>query len=904
MQGTDAAILQYAYRHGQGCWWIFTHCDAPRTSEELPVPTASSPTSPTTPAVQVKQYSGRHNAISNKCFYDKRREFVNSGKHTNHASLFLPQQAPLVSQAHLLSVVRKVERSERFKGKLQQKFVVKSPSSSNRGKTMTSLSLSRQKAEGKEQQYSVHTDCSNSETDQIIPIYKYKTNIYTLKPSESEKEQRGRKFKRPGAANCQNVNDVMDDDINRGGDVNRLVARERYATTKHSFSHIKEFLKTTLNICKQSLVQLAIILAVVINLIGSGLNMNLLKLVCLAGLAVVVCQECDNNSNGTFSLAISVLVYVILAVLRGFTAAITNISEVLGSYIQKVMGFDNKEVITRCVGVLQNTIMRGVTILPCYCTALETTTFAVNVFGGKHINAYIFPYANVYASWIDYFDTYTRNLESEYKIMIFCKLVYLYICASYLSWVSCEWATLSSVILYTLVYLSLKWINSVIRIHDKYQSCFLVGIALTYKASSQIRYILLHYRSNWRELRPLVTPWANCIKESIEPCIGQKQFMPSHAQVSHLPLSLLSPFLRLLCFGFCCSYYYYCYCCCYEYLLVKGSHKSSGYENKPEPEYNNDFECKTGQNLLSLFLLSSLPMLLTLVCGAGNLTHTRSPACLSLPLSFSLLMTVVCGAGNLTHTRSPACLPLQLSFSLLMTVVCGAGNLTHTTSPARLYILLSFSLLLTLVCGAGNLTHTISPACLYILLSFSLLLTIVCGAGNLTHTISPAYLLVTPFFPLSSDGHWMVIYATTAVVMLPLGITANRYSHITLLQEDIHGFRDVMLLAIGTLYMFSYRTVGMEIDGNCCPYLLSPTPPAPRTRYLGSSVARFTKPFESRPADTVRRELFKQLATQPGQSGWIAPTAILSATPRPLERATEACFAHTRGPKCRKRLQF
>ena len=97
----------------------------------------------------------------------------------------------------------------------------------------------------------------------------------------------------------------------------------------------------------------------------------------------------------------------------------------------------------------------------------------------------IFLFADVYASWIDYFDIYTRNLESEYRIMIFCKLVYLYICAFYLSWVSCEWATLSSDILYTLVYLSLKWINSVIRIHDKYQSCFLVGLALTCKASSK-----------------------------------------------------------------------------------------------------------------------------------------------------------------------------------------------------------------------------------------------------------------------------------------------------------------------------------------------------------------------------------------------------------------------------------
>ena len=184
-----------------------------------------------------------------------------------------------------------------------------------------------------------------------------------LKPSKSDKEQRGSKFKRPGAANCQNANDVMDDDINRGGDVNRLVARERYATTKHSFSPVKEFVKTTLNTCAQSLVQLAIILAVVINLIGSGLNMNLLKLVCIPRLAIMVCQECGNNSNGIFTLALSVFVYAIFAVLREFTATITNVDEVLRSYIQKAMVFDNKEVITRCGGILQNTIMRGMTIL-------------------------------------------------------------------------------------------------------------------------------------------------------------------------------------------------------------------------------------------------------------------------------------------------------------------------------------------------------------------------------------------------------------------------------------------------------------------------------------------------------------------------------------------------------------
>ena len=111
-------------------------------------------------------------------------------------------------------------------------------------KTMTSLSLSRQKAEGKEQQYSVHTDRRNSEADRIIPIYQYKTNMYSLNPSESRKEQREIKFKRPESADLQNIHDVMDDGINRGGGRVRLFARKRYASTKHSFSHVREGLNS------------------------------------------------------------------------------------------------------------------------------------------------------------------------------------------------------------------------------------------------------------------------------------------------------------------------------------------------------------------------------------------------------------------------------------------------------------------------------------------------------------------------------------------------------------------------------------------------------------------------------------------------------------------------------------
>ena len=250
----------------------------------------------------------------------------------------------------------------------------------------------------------------------------------------------------------------MNDCINRGKRreiVNRPIARKRYAASKHSSSHVKEGLNSTLTISKQFLVQLAIIFIMVINFIRSELNMNLLKLVRVVGLAVVVCQEC---------------------------------------------------VEARCAK-----------------TADVPETFPRYSFGGKRFNAYILPSTNVYASWMDYFDIYIRNLESEYRIMRFYKLIYLYICAFDLSWVSCEFATLSSEIvtlasdiLYTLVYLLLKWINSVIRIHDKYQSCFLVGLALTCKASSQIRCILLRFRMNWRELQTSGDPLGKWYKRKLQ----------------------------------------------------------------------------------------------------------------------------------------------------------------------------------------------------------------------------------------------------------------------------------------------------------------------------------------------------------------------------------------------------
>ena len=191
-------------------------------------------------------------------------------------------------------------------------------------------------------------------------------------------------------------------------------------------------------------------------------------------------------------------------------------------------------------------------------------------------------------------------------------------------------------------------------------------------------------------------------------------------------------------------------------------------------------------------------------------------------------------------------------------------------------------------------------------------MTIMFVEGNLTNIISPAcysLMLVTLLSSLSSDDHCMVIYLTLTCGMLPLGSTASRYPLITLLREGIHSCRDFIHLAIGILYMLSCRTVGVKTDGNFCPYLLSPTAPAPRTRCIGDSVARFARPFESKPADAVRREVYRQLANRPGPSmtsGWVAPTAKLQATPRPLERVTEESSSRAMPLrlKAKRRLQF
>ena len=146
----------------------------------------------------------------------ERREFVNSGKYSNRTSSFPTQQAPLVSHEHLQAVVRKVARGDRFKGKNQQHFIIKTHSH-NGQELMTSSSHSRQEAEGGNRRDSIYSTRREVVTDKSTSIYQFKSSMYSVKPSGDRKERKESQFEwRPLAPRPQQTHDVMDDDIKGG----------------------------------------------------------------------------------------------------------------------------------------------------------------------------------------------------------------------------------------------------------------------------------------------------------------------------------------------------------------------------------------------------------------------------------------------------------------------------------------------------------------------------------------------------------------------------------------------------------------------------------------------------------------------------------------------------------------
>ena len=242
------------------------------------------------PVVQVNQFSWHSNAKTDKYFHDKRREFVNSGKYSNRASSFPTQQAPLVSQEHLQAVVRKVARVDRFKGKNQQHFIIKTHSH-NGQELMTSSYHSRQKAEGGNRRDSIYSNRREVVTDKSTSIYQFKSSMYSVKPSGDRKERKESQFEWAARSPPQQIHDVMDDDIKGGAgrlvNVNKLVARERHTASEHSASLVREDHNSLITMNKHFLIRLAFIFLMVINVIRSGFSINSLKRKWVIGLSTL-----------------------------------------------------------------------------------------------------------------------------------------------------------------------------------------------------------------------------------------------------------------------------------------------------------------------------------------------------------------------------------------------------------------------------------------------------------------------------------------------------------------------------------------------------------------------------------------------------------------------------------------
>ena len=148
---------------------------------------------------------------------------------------------------------------------------------------MTSLSLSRQEAEGGNQRDFYYKYHEESGTDGFASIYQYKTSMHLVKPSGNQKEQETKQ-------SHFHQSDLMDDAVKvERGELNELIARKDHTAPKHSCSYVKEDDYSSVNMSKQFFVQLACMLMVIGNVIKSVTSLNSLNLKRVIGLATLAC---------------------------------------------------------------------------------------------------------------------------------------------------------------------------------------------------------------------------------------------------------------------------------------------------------------------------------------------------------------------------------------------------------------------------------------------------------------------------------------------------------------------------------------------------------------------------------------------------------------------------------------
>ena len=233
-------------------------------------------------AVQVNLFSWPSHANTDKQIEGKRREFISSWKYSNSPFFSTSQQAPLVSQERLHSVVHKVAGNSKFKGK---RILLIKNQQTKEHKVMTSLTHSRQIVECNNHQVYSYKYPKNSETDVIASIDQYKNSMQSVKPSGKQEER---------DANLSHLhqNDVMDDAIN--AERVEFIASNSHNAPERSCSYEKENSYSLANVIKSFFVQMACIFMVIENMVKSVISRNLLNLKRVVGLTTGarVCWEC------------------------------------------------------------------------------------------------------------------------------------------------------------------------------------------------------------------------------------------------------------------------------------------------------------------------------------------------------------------------------------------------------------------------------------------------------------------------------------------------------------------------------------------------------------------------------------------------------------------------------------
>ena len=283
-------------------------------------------------------------------------------------------------------------------------------------------------------------------------------------------------------------------------------------------------------------------------------------------------------------------------------------------------------------------------------------------------------------------------------------------------------------------------------------------------------------------------------------------------------------------------------------MYLQRVYNNSGYGNKPRPDYS---KTSPFTNALSLSLLLSLSLFCNGHCMCSRLSNpynVASRACciigvcgyLTPIISTTLLTTFTCSPLPLFCNGHCMCSRLSNPYNIASRACC------IISVHGYLIPIISTALLTTSTCC--------SPISLF------------CNGHGKALYIAGS----------GGYGYWKVIL---------VGIHAQPCNKHVFIAVGIF-----IYLAVGIIICLAIGLWVWKTDSNCCSFSLSPTAPVPHTKVIGDPVARFSRPFESRPTDPVRQEVFLQLAANrdtASTSGWVTPSATLPVTPPPLQKGTE-----------------